>query len=231
MLELYIANKNYSSWSMRPWLVLKAFEIPFQEHVIYFDRERSIGTFKQKLSAISDNAKVPILVDQDLKIWDSLAICEYLAEQYPEYALWPKDNAQRARARSISAEMHSGFAQLRTLCGMNIRAQLAEVGQRLWAEDKELRQDVARIEQIWAARPDPEGFLCGAFSIADAFYAPVAMRFECYKLPISASSQSYMQKILALASVQQWIAAAKQEQMFVPFDEPYRQHRLQYLQS
>ncbi|TCB64756.1 glutathione S-transferase family protein [Acinetobacter sp. ANC 4178] len=222
MLELYIANKNYSSWSMRPWLVLKAFEIPFQEHVIYFDRERSIGTFKQKLSAISDNAKVPILVDQDLKIWDSLAICEYLAEQYPEYALWPKDQAQCARARSISAEMHSGFSQLRTLCGMNIRAQLAEVGQRLWAEDSELRQDVARIEQIWAERPDPDAFLCGAFSIADAFYAPIVMRFKTYALPVSASSQRYMQNMLQHPAVQAWVEAAMVEGRWVNYLEAYQ---------
>ena len=222
MLELYIANKNYSSWSMRPWLVLKAFEIPFQEHMIYFDRERSIGAFKQKLLAISDNAKVPILYDQEVKIWDSLAICEYLAEQYPEYALWPKDKVQRARARSISAEMHSGFSQLRTLCGMNIRAQLAEVGQRLWAEDSELRQDVARIEQIWAERPDPDGFLCGTFSIADAFYAPVVMRFKTYALPMSASSQRYMQSMLQHPAVQAWVAAAMVEGRWVNYLEAYQ---------
>jgi glutathione S-transferase len=222
MLELYIANKNYSSWSMRPWLVLKAFEIPFQEHMIYFDRERSVGAFKQKLLAISDHAKVPILYDQEIKVWDSLAICEYLAEQYPEYALWPKDKAQRARARSISAEMHSGFTQLRTLCGMNIRAQLAEVGQRLWAEDSELRQDVARIEQIWAERPDPDAFLCGAFSIADAFYAPVVMRFKTYALPVSASSQRYMQNMLQHPAVQAWVEAAMVEGRWVNYLEAYQ---------
>lgn len=222
MLELYIANKNYSSWSMRPWLVLQAFEIPFQEHMIYFDRERSIGAFKQKLLSISDNAKVPILYDQEVKVWDSLAICEYLAEQYPEYALWPRDKAQRARARSISAEMHSGFSQLRTLCGMNIRAQLAEVGQRLWAEDSELRQDVARIEQIWAERPDPDGFLCGAFSIADAFYAPVVMRFKTYALPVSASSQRYMQSMLQHPAVQAWVEAAMVEGRWVNYLEAYQ---------
>ncbi|AUX85890.1 MULTISPECIES: glutathione S-transferase family protein [Acinetobacter] len=222
MLELYIANKNYSSWSMRPWLVLKAFEIPFQEHMIYFDRERSIGAFKQKLLSISDNAKVPILYDQEVKVWDSLAICEYLAEQYPEYALWPKDKAQRARARSISAEMHSGFTQLRTLCGMNIRAHLAEVGQRLWAENSELRQDVARIEQIWAERPDLDGFLCGAFSIADAFYAPVVMRFKTYALPVSASSQRYMQSMLQHPAVQAWVEAAMVEGRWVNYLEAYQ---------
>ncbi|MCJ8160877.1 glutathione S-transferase family protein [Acinetobacter zhairhuonensis] len=222
MLTLYIANKNYSSWSMRPWLVLKAFEIPFQEHVIYFDRERSIGLFQQKLTAISNNAKVPILCDQGLKIWDSLAICEYLAEQYPEQALWPKDKTQRARARSISAEMHSGFASLRTLCGMNIRAQLADVGQRLWAEHAALRQDVARIEQIWAERPDPAGFLCGAFSIADAFYAPVVMRFQSYALPLSESSQRYMQSMLQHPAVQAWIEAAMLEGHWVNYLEAYQ---------
>ncbi|TCB76616.1 glutathione S-transferase family protein [Acinetobacter sp. ANC 4173] len=222
MLELYIANKNYSSWSMRPWLVLKAFEIPFQEHMIYFDRERSVGAFKQKLLAISDHAKVPILYDQEIKVWDSLAICEYLAEQYPEYALWPKDKVQRARARSISAEMHSGFSQLRTLCGMNIRAQLAEVGQRLWAEDSELRLDVARIEQIWAERPDPDAFLCGAFSIADAFYAPVVMRFQTYALPVSASSQRYMQSMLQHPAVQAWVEAAMVEGRWVNYLEAYQ---------
>ena len=222
MLELYIANKNYSSWSMRPWLVLTAFNIPFQEHIIYFDRERSTGLFKQQLMAISDNAKVPILCDQGLKVWDSLAICEYLAEQYPEQALWPTDKAQRARARSISAEMHSGFATLRTLCGMNIRAELAEVGQRLWAEHAELRQDVTRIEQIWAERPDAAGFLCGEFSIADAFYAPVVMRFQTYALPISASSQQYMQSMLQHPALQAWVQAAQQEGRWVNYLEAYQ---------
>ena len=222
MLELYIANKNYSSWSMRPWLVLTAFDIPFQERVIYFDRERSIGVFQQQLAAISNNAKVPILCDQELKIWDSLAICEYLAEQYSEQALWPKDKAQRARARSISAEMHSGFTSLRTLCGMNIRAQLADVGQRLWAEHAELRQDVARIEQIWAERPDPAGFLCGEFSIADAFYAPVVMRFNSYALLLSASSQQYMQSMLQHPAVQAWVQAALLEGRWVNYLEAYQ---------
>lgn len=143
----------------------------------------------------------------------------------------PQDRKQRARARCISAEMHSSFQSLRNLCPMNVEADLSHIGKQLWLDNAQLRADVARIEQIWSERPAEDSFLCGEFSLADAFYAPVVMRFECYKLPISASSQSYMQKILALASVQQWIAAAKQEQMFVPFDEPYRQHRLQYLQS
>jgi glutathione S-transferase len=127
--------------------------------------------------------------------------------------------------------MHSSFQALRNLCPMNIEADLSHIGEQLWGEHAALRADVARIEQIWSQRPSTDSFLCGEFGIADAFYAPVVMRFECFKLPLSASSQAYMQKILSLASVQQWIAEARQEQMFVAFDEPYRQHRLQYLQS
>ena len=112
---------------------------------------------------------------------------------------------------------------------MNVEADLAHIGQQLWNENAELRAEVARIDQIWSERPSGDSFLCGDFSIADAFYAPVVMRFVCYQLPISQSSQVYMQKILALASVQQWIDEAKQEQMYVPFDEPYRQNREEYL--
>jgi glutathione S-transferase len=160
-----------------------------------------------------------------------LAICEYVAEQHPELTLWPQDTVLRARARCISAEMHSSFQALRNLCPMNIEADLSHIGEQLWGEHAALRADVARIEQIWSQRPSTDSFLCGEFGIADAFYAPVVLRFVCFNLPVSAASQSYMQKMLSLASVQQWIAEAKQEHMFVPFDEPYRQHRLQYLQS
>jgi len=127
--------------------------------------------------------------------------------------------------------MHSSFQNLRNFCPMNVEADLAHIGQQLWNENAELRAEVARIDQIWSERPSEDSFLCGDFSIADAFYAPVVMRFVCYQLPISQSSQMYMQKILALASVQQWIDEAKQEQMYVPFDEPYRQNREEYLQK
>lgn len=229
--QLFIGNKNYSTWSMRPWILLKQLGIPFQEHLIQFDSFAADSHFKTAILKFNPTGKVPVLVDGDIVVWDSLAICEYIAEQNPEKNVLPQDRKQRARARCISAEMHSSFQSLRNLCPMNVEADLAHIGQQLWLDNAQLRADVARIEQIWSERPAEDSFLCGEFSLADAFYAPVVMRFECYKLPISASSQSYMQKILALASVQQWIAAAKQEQMFVPFDEPYRQHRLQYLQS
>jgi len=190
MYQLYIANKNYSSWSMRPWLVLKAFNLPFQEIMLPFPAERNKGTFKQDILAINPNGKVPVLVDEGLILWDSLAICEYVAEQNPDQALWPKDVKQRARARCISAEMHSGFPNLRNACGMNIRANLENVGKHLWQDNAELRQDVARIEQIWSERPDMNGFLCGAFSIADAFYAPVVTRLMTYALPVNESTQA-----------------------------------------
>lgn len=222
MMQLYIANKNYSSWSMRPWLVLKAFELAFEEIQLNFPCERGEGDFKKRVLEINPNGKVPALLDRGRLVWDSLAICEYLAEQYPEQALWPRDPQQRAWARSISAEMHSGFTDLRSLCGMNIRANLAEVGAKLWQEHSGLRQDVARIEYIWSARPAVDGFLCGEFSIADAFYAPVVTRFMSYALPVSAESQQYMQRVMQHPAMQAWVQAALQEPMWVNYLEPYQ---------
>ena len=231
MYQLFIGNKNYSTWSMRPWILLKQAGIPFQEHLIQFDSLESNSQFKAEILKLNPAGKVPTLVDNGLTIWDSLAICEYVAEQSPEKNLLPQDKKLRARARCISAEMHSSFQTLRNLCPMNVEADLAHIGQQLWAEHAQLRADVARIDQIWSERPNEDGFLCGEFSLADAFYAPVVMRFECFKLPISVSSQAYVQKILSLPSVQQWMAEAKQEQMFVAFDEPYRTHREEFLKD
>ncbi|BFM36653.1 glutathione S-transferase family protein [Acinetobacter towneri] len=222
MMQLYIANKNYSSWSLRPWLVLKAFHLPFEEIQINFPTERGQGNFKQQVLAVNPNGKVPALLHDGLLVWDSLAICEYLAEQFPEQALWPRNAQQRAWARSICAEIHSGFTDLRSLCGMNIRANLAEVGAKLWQEHAALRQDVARIEQIWATRSTVGGFLCGEFSIADAFYAPVVTRFMTYALPVSAESQQYMQRVMQHPAMQAWIQAALQEPMWVNYLEPYQ---------
>lgn len=168
--------------------------------MIPFPLDRGTGTFKQKVWAINPNGKVPVLIDDGLLLWDSLAICEYLAEQHPDQALWPQDIKQRARARCITAEMHSGFPTLRNACAMNIRANLADVGRRLWQDNAELRQDVARIEQIWSERPESHRFLCGEFSIADAFYAPVVMRLMTYALPVSESTRQYMQTMLQHAA-------------------------------
>lgn len=223
MLQLYIGNKNYSSWSLRPWLVLKVFEIEFQEHWIQFDDFKLSSPFKQQLLKLHPTAQVPLLQDADLMIADSLSICEYLAETYPDLHLWPKDKTQRAYARSICAEMHSGFSSLRNLLPMNIEADLVVVGAELWQSNVDLRDDVHRIESIWAQRPSIDGFLCGdQFCIADAFYAPVVMRMLGYGLPISNENQAYVEKILGLDAVQQWQKQARLEQCFVPIDEPYR---------
>ena len=225
-MELYIGNRNYSSWSMRPWLVLEHFQIPFQEVLVPFDDFRADQAFKAIISKVSPTAKVPTLLNDNMSIWDSLAICEYLAELYPDKALWPADLELRTKARSICAEMHSGFPNLRTLCGMNIEADLAEVGERHWAEHEKLRLEVNRIECIWASRNSKHGFLCGdTFSIADAFYAPVVMRFISYQLPVSTQAQLYMQTILNVPAVQKWIELAKKEHLFVQNQEPYRTKR------
>lgn len=223
MLDLFIGNKNYSTWSMRPWLVLRHFDIAFAEHLIAFDDFKLDSSFKKTILAINPTGKVPALKDDELLIWDSLAICEYLAEQFPDKQLWPRDQKQRARARSMSAEMHSSFMALRSACGMNLDADLSEVGAKLWLDNSQLQEDVKRIETLWSERPNPNGFLCGdMFSIVDAFYAPVVMRFIGYGIPISELNQLYMQKILKLAAVQQWIAEAKAEHVFVACEEQYR---------
>ena len=225
-MELYIGNRNYSSWSMRPWLVLEHSQIPFQEVLVPFDDFRADQAFKATISKVSPTAKVPTLLNDNMHIWDSLAICEYLAELYPDKALWPADLELRTKARSICAEMHSGFPNLRTLCGMNIEADLAEVGERHWAEHEKLRLEVNRIESIWASRSSEQGFLfVDTFSIADAFYAPVVMRFISYQLPVSTQAQLYMQTILNVPAVQKWIELAKKEHRFVPNQEPYRTKR------
>lgn len=222
-MELYIGNRNYSSWSMRPWLVLEYFKIPFQEVLVPFDDFHADQAFKEIISKVSPTAKVPTLINENLSIWYSLAICEYLAELYPEKGLWPKDLGLRTKARSVCAEMHSGFPNLRTFCGMNIEADLSEIGAKHWTEHQKLRLEVQRIEAIWVSRASEHSFLCGdSFTIADAFYAPVVMRFISYQLPISAPAQTYIQTILNVPAVQKWIALAKQEHLFVQNQEPYR---------
>lgn len=226
-MKLYIGNKNYSSWSLRPWLVLKVFQIAFEEQWIAFDDFSDDGQFKQSLKHIHATAKVPLLQDGELVVADSLAICEYLAECFTSKSLWPQDLTQRIRARSICAEMHAGFQALRQFFPMNIEADLAVAGYDVWQQqgpESALQRDVQRIEQIWAQRPQADGFLCGStFSIADAFFAPVVLRFQSYQPVLSASSQQYMQKILALTELQEWQQAARAERCFVAIDEPYRQ--------
>lgn len=226
MLSLYIGNKNYSSWSMRAAVLLDAFGLAHTEHKLEFDDFSADGVFKQSIGKISAAGKVPVLVDGDITVWDSLAIAEYVAEAHPEKALWPQDKANRAHARAITAEMHSGFQALRNACPMNIEADLAEVGQGLWQENADLRADVAYLEAMWGELlADGREFLFGSFCIADAFYAPVVMRLQGYGLPVNEVTQAYMARIQAHPAVDKWLQAALQEKLFVAIDEPYRQHR------
>ena len=227
MLKLYIGNKNYSSWSMRPWVLMRQSGISFEEVTLRFDSFAPNSSFKLQTLALAPTGKVPLLADESLVIWDSLAICEYLAERFPDKHLWPQTVAQRARARSLAAQMHSGFGALRSFCPMNIEAQLQETGARLWAEHADLRSDVRQLEELWTplltAASGP--MLFGQFSIADAFFAPVCMRLNSYGLPTSTVVRDYVQRVTQLPSTQEWIQAALAEQDFLQFEEPYRQHR------
>jgi glutathione S-transferase len=224
MLQLYIGNKNYSSWSMRPWVLLRQAGIPFEEVLARFDSFDANSQFKATIAGISPTGKVPVLVDGDLAIWDTLAIAEYLAETYPEKHLWPQDKAARARARSVCAEMHSGFTALRGACPMNIEAHLPEVGALIWRDKPAVRADVQRLVEMWTGLLEQHGgpMLFGDFSIADAFYAPVCMRLHSYGLPVPPHIQAYVQRVRALPGVKAWIDGALAEQDFREFEEPYR---------
>ena len=224
MLQLYIGNKNYSSWSMRPWVLLRQAGIPFEEVLARFDSFDADSHFKAMIAGISPTGKVPVLVDGDLAIWDTLAIAEYLAETYPEKHLWPQDKTARARARSVCAEMHSGFTALRGACPMNIEAHLPEVGALIWRDKPAVRADVQRLVDMWSGLLEQHGgpMLFGDFSIADAFYAPVCMRLHSYGLPVPEHIQAYVQRVRALPGVKAWIDGALAEQDFRDFEEPYR---------
>ena len=224
MLQLFIGNKNYSSWSMRPWVLLQQSGIPFQEVMVRFDSFEADSTFKKTLQGATPTGKVPLLVDGDLTIWDTLAISEYLAEQFPEKHLWPTDRAARARARSICAEMHSGFASLRSACPMNIEAALPEVGALIWRDKPGVRADVQRLVNMWSALLEEHGgpLLFGDFSVADAYFAPVCMRLKTYALPVPPSIAAYVEHVCALPGVQAWIDQAIGEKDFLDFEEPYR---------
>jgi len=211
MLKLVIGNKNYSSWSMRPWLALRANEIPFEEVFVplYTDNKAD----KDRILSFSRAGKVPALIDGDVTVWDSLSIIEYLAEKYPQARLWPEDRARRAHARSISAEMHSGFMALRNECGMNLHRPVGAVD---LSEDA--RANVARIQEIWAdcaSRYGKEGpFLFGAFTIADAMFAPVTTRFTTYGVELDATCRGYVDAIAALPAMIAWRRAAAAEGSF-----------------
>src|SRR5450755_785746 len=173
-MDLYIGNKNYSSWSLRPWLLMKQAGIEFDERPLRLDWSEG-SPFKTTLLAIAPSGRVPLLVDEGFAVWDSLAIAEYLAERFAGKHLWPGDAKARARARSICAEMHSGFSDLRSVFGMNIEASLREVGERMLREITGAARDLKRIDAMWSEALQGSGgpFLFGEFSIADAYFAPV----------------------------------------------------------
>ena len=212
-LTLYIANKNYSSWSFRPWIMLKVRDIPFKEVLIPFDDAAGNPKFRE----ISPTGKVPILRHGDLCVWESLAIIEHVADFFPEMHLWPEDLEERAIARSISTEMATGFFALRNACPMNIRRKPASI-----ETNDELRADVARIEDIWSSRLERSGgpFLFGAaFTTADAMYTPVVNRFDVYELTDKPEARAYMEALKALPAWQEWEQAAREETWTVPSDE------------
>ena len=199
---LVIGNKNYSSWSLRPWLALAQAGVAFEEKRIALDQAQT----KAEILRHSPSGKVPCLIDGPLVVWDSLAICETANERYAGGALWPQDTDARARARSVSAEMHSGFSALRNECSMSC-------GQRvqLHRSSEALKQDLARIDQLWREGPRLFGgpFLAGSqFTAVDAFFAPVVFRVQSYQLPLSAEAMAYQQRMLDLPSMREWYEAA-----------------------
>ena len=225
-MQLVIANKNYSSWSMRPWVLMKQLDLHFEEHKLRFDFGPH-SPFKRELAHFTPAGRVPVLLDDDFAVWDTLAIFEYLHDKFPGRGVWPEDMRLRARARSLSAEMHAGFSALRNHCPMNIEAALPDAGARVWAEQQAVRDDVMRIEVAWAEALTASGgpFLFGDFCAADAMYAPVCMRLRTYALPMPHLTHEYIGRVVTAPGVKAWIVDALEEQDFFPDDELYRTHR------
>lgn len=211
-LTLVIGNKNYSSWSMRPWLAMRAANIAFEEVFIPLYTENAAD--KQRILGFTRSGKVPVLIDGDITVWDSLSIIEYVAERFPEAKLWPRDPAMRAHARSISAEMHSSFLPLRNECGMNLHRPVRAI-----ALSADARANIARVEQIWGEcreRYRQAGpFLFGEFTAADAMYAPVVHRFRTYAIQVEAETRTYMETMMALPAFREWTAAGLAETLVI----------------
>ena len=226
MMRLYIGNKNYSSWSMRPWVLLRQAGIDFEEVKVRFDSFAPGSGFRSTMDAITPVGKVPVLVHDGLVVWDTLAIAEYVAEQFADKQLWPAERTARARARSVCAEMHSGFAGLRSACPMNIDAHLPEVGALALRDKPAVRADLQRIVSMWSGLLAEHGgpMLFGDFSVADAYFAPVVMRLKTYALPVPAEVAAYMDRVCALPAVKAWIDGALAEKDFIDFEEPFRLH-------
>jgi glutathione S-transferase len=205
-MRLVIGNKLYSSWSMRPWLVLKAAGIPFEEEVIPLDRPDT----RSRILERSPAGKVPVLIDDDVRVWETLAIIEYLAEKHPEAGIWPAQRSARAHARAICNEMHAGFQALRQACPMNL-------GKRMKPKERgdAARADIARILALWSearARFGEGGpFLFGAFTAADAMYAPVVSRFDTYQIAVDAPARAYMEAVMGHPAFVAWRSDALRE--------------------
>ncbi|MDR3374165.1 MAG: glutathione S-transferase family protein [Ancalomicrobiaceae bacterium] len=213
-MKLVIGNKRYSSWSLRPWLVLTHFGIEFDEQLIRLDEPET----KAEILAVSPSGRVPCLIDGGISVWETLAIIEYVAEIHPQLAIWPRDRAARATARAISNEMHAGFMGLRSACPMNLRRRFA------WRERGEAAaKDVARIVELWRdarSRFGEDGpFLFGAFSAADAMYAPVVYRLDGYSWPLPPDIAAYVEAMLEEPAMRAWRAGAETEPWIVPSDE------------
>ncbi|HTT13874.1 MAG TPA: glutathione S-transferase family protein [Burkholderiaceae bacterium] len=215
-MKLVIGSRNYSSWSLRTWLLLRHAGIAFEEIPLRF----TAPDFKRQVLRYSRAGRVPVLIDGDLTIWDSLAIAEYIAENFADKLLWPSDRKQRAEARSICAEMHAGFQALRSAMPMNVGARLPARGWNI-----EVQKDITRIAAIWGARSRFAGtgpFLFGRFGVADAYFAPVVWRFNTYEPDLPGQAAEYMRTMLKLPAMQAWAAEAAHEDEFVADDEPYR---------
>jgi glutathione S-transferase len=213
-LHLVIGNKNYSSWSFRPWLAMKVAGIAFDETVISLDAH----DFKLRLTALGGSGRVPVLIDGDTRIWESLAILEYVAEKFPAAGLWPQDAGARARARAVSSEMHAGFTALRRQLPMNVVRPVKFRGL-----DAAATKDAARVDAICSecrANHQSQGpFLFGRFGAADAMFAPVVWRFHTYAVEVSAAARAYMQAMMALPAWREWQDAARREPWVLPEDE------------
>ena len=203
MYQLYIANKNYSSWSLRPWILLSQLGIPFEERIVPFDT----GSNWEKFRRFSPSGKVPCLVDDQTIVWDSLAIAEYIAESYPE--VWPDSREARAWARCASAEMHSGFGVLRNSCPMSVGIRI-----RPHQLSEQLITELARLSELWEQGLNQFSgpFLAGKkFTAVDAFFAPVAFRIQSYDLPVSPTAKAYAERLLNLQSMMEWEEEALKE--------------------
>jgi glutathione S-transferase len=210
VLKIVVGNKNYSSWSLRAWLMLKKTRQPFEEVVIGLDRPDTAENIRK----YSPSGRVPVVLSGNLTVWDSLAIGEYLAETHPAAKLWPEDAAARAAARCISAEMHSGFAALRTHCPMKMKERIQQ------DTPQEALDDAARVRAIWTSTREqfggPGPFLFGAYTIADAMYAPVVSRFRTYGLPLAGEAAAYAEAVWNDPDFQMWYEAARSETLRIP---------------